>query len=198
MKNTSTCNYEWNSWTSIIPIQTYWKRRVGYLTKSLLGNPESILDVGCGSSRTISLFHCSRMGVDGSKEKLDYLKSRTNIDTCQADLELGIPLDNEYDAIICNNVLEHLVHFENILDDISRLLIVKGRTIITVPNYTKSHRVRLLEWIYNKFMPWGFGYDHVVKFTEESLDSLCKSRGLKLVTRKAVITDMVCLYEKCS
>jgi len=65
-------DYEWNAWYRGNPLQKWWKRRIGYLTKEFLGSPSTLLDVGCGSSPVINLFHCERFGIDRSKEKLDF------------------------------------------------------------------------------------------------------------------------------
>ena len=190
-------DYEWNAWYRGNPLQKYWKRKIGFITKEFLGNPSSLLDVGCGSSPVINLFHCTRVGLDLSQEKLDFIGRYSDALFLQCDLSgPGMPTFTEsFEAVVCNNVLEHSEDPERVVEDISRRLVVGGTVVVTVPNMANP-LTRVVEWIYGKLMPGGYAKEHICKFTPRSLDELCRKFGLKLLKRKAVFTDMVCLYEK--
>ncbi len=189
-------SYEWFSWYKGNLLQKYWKRKIGSLTKQFLGDPRKVLDVGSGSSPAINLFRCEKWAVDGSREKLDFLSKYSSLaGTLQCNLEFGLPLTGNYDAVICNNVLEHLQHPEEVVEGISRNLSMGGRVVLTVPNVSNPF-TGVVEWVYGKVMPNGYADEHCFQFTPKSLEELCSRHSLKLVDRKSVFTDMVCLYQK--
>ena len=195
LKSSRDFDYEWYSWNTGSFIQKYWKRKISYLTKDMLGEPNSVLDIGCGSSPTLSLFMGKKTGVDVSPEKLECLSKHTPMTTYCLDLERGMDIRGDFDAVICNNVLEHLANSEKVVMDISETLRPGSKVVLTVPNYSNVS-VRLLEWAYGKFMPNSYAVYHISRFNQESLDSLCGKYKLRLITRKPVLTDMVCLYQK--
>jgi len=190
-------NYEWDAWYRGNPLQKFWKRKIGDTTKEFLGSPDSLLDVGCGSSPVINLFHCTRVGLDVSQKKLDFISKYSSATFLQSDFNgSGMPTFTEgFEAIICNNNLEHLGNPERVVEDISKRLLEGGKVVITVPSMGRG-LTRLVEWLYERVMPGGYAAEHCFKFTTRSLDELCGKYGLKLVSRKSVFTDMVCLYVK--
>lgn len=190
-------DYEWNAWYRGNPLQKYWKRKIGFITKEFLGNPNSLLDVGCGSSPVINLFHCTRVGLDMRQKKLDFIGRYSDGMFLQCDLNgSGMPTFTEdFEAVVCNNVLEHSEDPERVVGDISRRLVKGGKVVLTVPNMANP-LTGFVEWMYGKLMPKGYAKEHVTRFTPRSLEALCKRFGLDLVKRKAVLTDMVCLYRK--
>lgn len=193
------CDYEWKSWYKGNPLQKWWKHRIGSLTKEYLGNPGSLLDVGCGSSPVINLFHCTRIGIDRDQKKLDFIGRYSGAEFLQYDLDVDTNLNpvwgQYFDAVICNNFLEHIHNPEGVVGSISRVLKPGGKAVLTVPN-SGNPFTEVVEWLYGKMMPGGYQVEHCCKFTPRYLDKLCRGQGLGLVKRKAVFTDMVCLYEK--
>ena len=188
-------DYEWNAWYSGNFLQKYWKRKIGSITKGFLGNPKVLLDVGCGSSPVINLFHCTRIGLEGNPGKIDFISKYSSAEFYQRDLGKGLGIEESLEAVICNNVLEHLQSPVKVIKDIGRLLEVGGLVVLTVPNCANP-MTRITEWIYGKVMPGGYAKEHIAEFTSKSLDELCGEYGLKLVERKSVFTDMVCLYRR--
>jgi len=194
-KSSEEGDYEWNAWYRGNPIQKWWKRRIGYLTKELLGDPESLLDIGCGSSPVINLFTGRRSGLEGSLAKVSFIRQHSTAIFIVGDLDGQFKVNSSFEAVICNNVLEHLEKPEKVVEGIGRVLVPGGLVVITVPN-VDNPATKLIEWLYGKIMPGGYAEDHVYEFTPSSLDELCSRHKLDLVTRKLVATDMVCLYKK--
>jgi len=194
-KSSDEEDYEWNAWYRGNPVQKWWKRRIGYLTKELLGNPKSLLDIGCGSSPVINLFDGFRLGLERSLDKVNFIRRHSTAVFIAWNLDNGLRIDSMYEAIICNNVLEHLKSPEDLVRGLERVLAPEGQVVITVPN-TKNPLTKWIEKLYSILMPGGYADEHISKLTPEGLDSLCKTYGLTLVARRSVATDMVCLYKK--
>ena len=104
-------------------------------------------------------------------------------------------MEGSVEAVFCNNVLEHLHKPDKLVEDIGRLLKTGGQVVFTVPNMANP-LTRIVEWLYGKVMSGGYAKEHIFRFTPGSLDELCGKFGLGLVKRKAVFTDMVCLYKR--
>ncbi len=99
-----------------------------------------VLDVGCGNGN-ISMFLGSLgfevLGIDVSEKAINKAKQLNNLPNVKFKAvsaeELSL-LDTKYDAIICSEVLEHLVTPEDTLSAISKILKKDGLLFVTVPN----------------------------------------------------------------
>lgn len=98
------------------------------LAKNLKGK---VLDVGCGIGDFLN-FKKDTVGVDINKDNIDYcIKNGLN---AKLMVEDKIPFQNSsFDSIILDNVLEHILDPENLLNEINRVLGDEGRLIIGVP-----------------------------------------------------------------
>ncbi len=97
-----------------------------------------ILEVGCGGGHVLRLFPDSELtGVDVSGVMLE--KAKRNLAGLKATLLKGELADHSFgdqsfDAIICTEVLEHVVEPEAILAEMQRLLRPAGGLVVTFPN----------------------------------------------------------------
>jgi len=114
------------------------RRLVCIRRMAAVGPGDRVLEVGCGGGHVLRMFpECELTGVDVSGRMLE--KARRNLRECRVELhkgelhELDLPHE-QYDAVICTEVLEHAVDPEGILDDIQPLLRPGGRAVITFPN----------------------------------------------------------------
>ena len=194
-KSSDEEDYEWHAWYNGNPIQRWWKRKIGHLVKDMLGSPEDLLDVGCGSSPVINLFGSYRLGLEGSRDKIRFMREHSSATFEKVDLEEGFSLDGSYDGVICSNVLEHLQSPEKVVKSIGKHLSVGGHAVITVPDMAHP-LTRFIEWIYGKLMPGGYANNHVFTFTPGSLDAMFSKVGLTRVDLQHVMTDMVVKYQK--
>lgn len=102
--------------------------------------PRRLLDVGCGSGYLAKLLKARVPGlvihgVDVSGVALE--RARAHVDQVwQVDLDKAdIPLPSEqYDAVTCVEVLEHLYDPDHALREIARVLSPLGHAVVTVPN----------------------------------------------------------------
>ncbi len=100
-----------------------------------------VLDVGCGLSPYRSLLDSKLtryVGIDIS----DSAKFDTaNPEVVSFDGE-HIPFpDNHFDAVICTEVLEHVANFQQLIDEIHRVMKDGAAAIVTVPWSARFHYV---------------------------------------------------------
>jgi len=114
------------------------KRKIVFNWLVDLQHQHKILDVGCGTG--INLIYLKRranfvIGIDSSKEAIDFCKLRGHKTLCQADI-LSLPLkDNSIDIILALDVLEHIDNDELAISELHRVLKPKGKLFITVPAF---------------------------------------------------------------
>ncbi len=193
-------DYEWNAWYHGSPVQKIWKRWIGRVTKRFLGKPESVVELGCGSSPLLNYMpSTTKYGFDLSVGKIEFLERHSDATLLVSDLETGRFVDRlgsfSVEAVICNNVLEHLSSPDIVVEGISDILTRKGVAVITVPD-SDHPLTSLVEWLYGKLMPGGYAEDHITKFSLDSLQSLCLRSGLQYVSHERVFTDVVVKFRK--
>lgn len=99
-----------------------------------------VLDIGCGNGN-ISMFlgrlGYNVLGIDVSEKainKAQQLNDLRNVSFKTVSAEELSQMEVQYDAIICSEVLEHLISPEIILHAISKILKDDGILFVTVPN----------------------------------------------------------------
>jgi ubiquinone/menaquinone biosynthesis C-methylase UbiE len=103
-------------------------QEVRAFSKGVTGN---ILDLGCGDKPYSVLFRNSEyIG-------LDYENSAHESRNLSADIfydGIKIPFENDYfDALLCTEVLTHVIDYSNIISEIHRVLKPGGTALITLP-----------------------------------------------------------------
>jgi len=111
------------------------------LRRFLPGVRGRVLDVGCGQSPYRFLLDPASteyVGVDIlDADKFDY----DNPEIVPFDGEhLPFP-DDHFDAVICTEVLEHVLHFQNLVDEMYRVMRNGAEAIVTVPWSARYHYV---------------------------------------------------------
>lgn len=161
---------------------------------SLIPTPQTICDIGCGNGVfTIDLKRrlkgCNLTGVDGSAYALQQAQNvgfdeLHLVNDFSADI---LPLkDNSFDLVICKDVLEHLLHPEQLVSEISRVLKEEGKALIHVPNhFTLLGRVRLL--MTNNIDPFDYfpnakrwEFPHIRFYNHASMVELLKMHNLNV------------------
>ncbi len=169
---------------------------------------QSILDVGCGDGRFTKVFasacHCNNIvGIDVSKR----LAKRANslFPAFVATSDSGLPFrDEEFDGILCSELIEHLFDPDRLLTEIFRVLASDGVLFLTTPNLASwinriclllgfqphysevslRHNVgKLYGGIAAKTSDTAIG-GHLRLFVPRSLDSLLRIYGFQVVERK--------------
>jgi len=84
-------------------------------------------------------------------------------------------LSDNYDLILCQEVLEHLAFAEDILESLVKHLAPQGRVVITVPTKRSEQWLKRINPDYMKNDPFG----HVREFDEAGLRKLLQGAGLQ-------------------
>lgn len=115
------------------------RRRLRAIRRLIAPRPgERLLEVGCGGGHVLRLFpECSLTGVDVSGEMI--ARAHRNLSGIPVTLHKGELRDLElesgsFDAVVCSEVLEHVVDPQEVLSQIHRLLPHEGRVVVTLPN----------------------------------------------------------------
>lgn len=127
-----------------------------------------LLDLGCGNVPLYGIYkdlvdQVTCADWENTVHKNQYLDH-------QIDLNARIPLESElFDTILMSDVLEHIRNPELLMGEVSRLLRVNGKLILTVP---------FLYWLHE------CPYDYF-RYTEHALRSFCEHQELKVLELKA-------------
>lgn len=118
-------------------------KRLNFITNNLkdkLPKGSVVLDVGCGNgviSRSLGKLGYNVLGIDVSEKAIDkarQLNTHPNVNFKLLSAEQLVAEGKQYDAVICSEVLEHLVHPESLLKTLKQSLSDQGILIVTVPN----------------------------------------------------------------
>jgi len=95
---------------------------------------KSILDIGCGTGTELSVLkkYGRVTALDFDQATLDLIKQQ-GIQTILADIEKFSLPQNNYDAVCCFDLLEHLTDDQKVLNNIFHSLKNNGYLIFTVP-----------------------------------------------------------------
>lgn len=116
-----------------------------------------VIDIGCGDGQKTIKFKkkvgCKQIwGLDGVSKRLEAAKRRGVDATVNADLEKTWPLKNaEFDIVISNQVIEHIVDIDHYISEIYRILKPNGFAIISTENLSSWHNIFALILGYQDF-----------------------------------------------
>jgi 2-polyprenyl-3-methyl-5-hydroxy-6-metoxy-1,4-benzoquinol methylase len=99
---------------------------------------ERILEVGCGGGHVLELFpECELVGVDVSEVMITKASNRLaslRVTLHEGDLATVALPAASFDAVICTEVLEHVVDPNSVLEAIVQVVKPGGRVVVTFPN----------------------------------------------------------------
>ncbi len=175
-------------------------RPLGYITTEddlTYGNPVSfvdrhvtkksrVLDVGCGVG-AISLHMANNgtsvVGVDISENAISAAREdaeRFGLDnaTFLAGNATDLEFDEEFDVVVCFDVLEHIEDDHLLLRNFNRFLRPDGKLLLRAPSDTAPmHKLRL-------FLRQHDGFDrqagHLRRYSIDSIESLLETAGFRL------------------
>jgi SAM-dependent methyltransferase len=148
-------------------------RAVEALAPELRGR---VLDVGCGSRPYERLVAASEyVGLE--------LDTPENRRTKKADLYYDgrkLPFDDaSFDAVICNQVLEHVFEADSFAGELARVLRPRGRLLLTVPFVWDEHE-----------QPHDFG-----RYSSFGLAALLSRNGLRVLRQEKTAGDVRALFQ---
>lgn len=134
-----------------------------------------VLDVGCGQKPYQSLFRSTEyIGLDVEVSGHDHTNELIDI---YYDGEI-FPLENQnFDSVVCNQVLEHVASPATTLSEIYRVLKPQGYVLLTVPFLAEEH-----EQPFDFYRYSSFGMAHLLKTNNfEIVKSVKLNRNIALV-----------------
>jgi SAM-dependent methyltransferase len=163
------------------------------------GSEKTLVDLGCGpgiKSLTLALTGAQVIGFDTRESSIRHAQENTRQIQAQypqktfrsqffcKDIEQGIPeiSDSSVDFVLFVEVIEHLVHYHDVLTEIRRILKPDGRVFITTPNKTFHHKDHD-EHVYGEK-----AYGHVREFDLEELVIAVEQAGLAILYKGYVNT----------
>ena len=98
-----------------------------------------VLDIGCGTGELITIplgsLGVSVLGIDTHLPSIEYARKKNTFDNVQFEcISLDELAGQQFDFIICSEVLEHLSEPIKMLKLIKKMLKYNGVCIITIPN----------------------------------------------------------------
>jgi dolichol-phosphate mannosyltransferase len=172
-----SADYDERGFYSIIPIQRYWHRRRHQINVMWARGAERILDAGCGSSMTIQSLNRA-VGMDFNLGKLRFLR-RYGMPLVRGSA-FALPfLDQTFDCVVSQEVIEHLPYDEVIFAEMRRVLKPGGRLILGTPDYA-TWLWRTIEPIYGFLMPGGYKDEHITHFTRKQLTEIITRHGFAI------------------
>jgi len=177
--------------------ENYWKIRGGTeycpryeIFSKWIGDDASVLDIGCGDSYFGEYLvekkkNIKYLGCDISEEALKMAKQR-NLDVIILDAAKGELIafkDNEFDFVVMSELIEHVVHSEDILKEAAR--IAKKGVLVSTPNV--AHIRSRAALLFGRFpKQWGIApWEHLRYWSAIDFVEIIKSVGLNLKELKA-------------
>lgn len=174
--------------------QNYYNQERHEMLKYLPKYQLKLIDLGCGSGGFIRSILSHRneysdeiwlIEPDTSSFKNTpsvFKKFNSNIES-----KIGELPDNYFNVIILNDVLEHLLWPEKILEELKSKLSDNGRFVISLPNFNF--------WLtFKNILKGEFEYEefgvmdetHFRFFTKKSIIKMCKRRSLRIIEMEGI------------
>ena len=135
-----------------------------------------LLDVGCGSQPYRRLFNVSRyVGLDIESERARSLKKADDF----YDGNRFPYHDDTFDAVLCNQVLEHVFNPDDFVREICRVLKTDGKLLLTVPFVWDEHE-----------QPYDFA-----RYSSFGLKALLERNGLRVLDQRKLLADASIIFQ---
>jgi len=129
-----------------------------------------VLDIGCATAFGLSLFKSRGwdvLGVDPSQKCVELSEKYYDVRVIRGFFDPDLlQKEKPFDLIILCHVVEHLVHPDQVIKNLSNLLSDRGLVYIEVPNLLKPHAPKCY-----------FSFEHVNFFTPTSLTNIMGVNG---------------------
>lgn len=149
---------------------------------SILPKVNSVLDVGCGTGELMNSMQkqgIKTFGVDISSIALKEAQ-KNNLQVKKVDLDEPLPFkSNEFEAVICNQVLMHVFDPSFVISEMKR--VSKKYVLINVPNHL-YWRFRIQIFFGKLPAVLGSKVAHIRLFNKEKIKSILQENNLKIIS----------------
>ncbi len=153
------------------PFSHYMIRRL----YPFINNSSNALDVGCGFGDVLirlSLLGLSCHGVEPDMGARSALLGSEHIDTIYNSMS-DIPLENKYDVIILNDVIEHLLDVDSFL----KAVLAHASESCIIAIWTPNSKFKSLT---NRLIQYEIDYEHLQYFSSETFSYLAAKYGCQI------------------
>jgi len=188
-------DYDWVKATdTTVGLESYLHRYRSRRMESLMqryGKGDRYLDVGCGTGLILRRMPAGAVGIDLNPRHLERAaKHAPHAHVQSADAEKLPFADGQFSTVICTEVLEHLVHPEDAVAGIHRVLESGGRFIGSTPRHALLWRFRFLSSTHFHNEPFHN------EFEEAELRELLKPVKILLLEKKFFRSTFFFVCEK--
>lgn len=135
-----------------------------------------LLDVGCGSKPYRSLFKVAEyVGLDIDNP---ITRQRDMADVFYSGQDFPFE-PRSFDAVLCNQVLEHVFNPEEFVAEIERVLKPGGKLLLTVPFVWDEHE-----------QPWDYA-----RYSSFGLKALLEKKGFRIISHRKLRADASVLFQ---
>lgn len=194
-RSVEAADYDSRAYYSLVYPQRYWQqKRFKIVAEMLDGQKDSILDVGCGSSKIIQ-FLPGAVGLDYGIGKLRFLR-RIHSQLVHGSI-FGLPFaDESFDTVICSQVIEHIPDTEGAVGELLRVLRPGGRLILGTPDYA-GWQWPTIEWIYARVITGGYAEEHITHLTRDGMVEMVDQLGADYLGEDFILkAEWVGLFQK--
>lgn len=142
---------------------------------------KKVLDIGCASGYLASFLKekgCLVDGIDYDDKYIQEAKKHCNAKVLDISKE---NIEGRYDVVIMGDILEHLVHPDEVLLKLKYNLSDNGYIIISLPNIVNIYpRLKILCGMFDYEEKGIFDRTHLKFFTRKSLKEMLKNTGYKI------------------
>lgn len=143
---------------------------------------KKLFDIGFGFAQALIYFNNKGLKVSGLEPSLEgyqYAKSK-GLNVYNAEIENFQEINDKFDIVFLNNVLEHLRKPADTLNRIKEELLLKnGLLVIDVPNDFNDFQI-IADQEYNLDQWWVYPPNHINYFSHDSLKKLLENCGYKI------------------
>lgn len=157
--------------------------RKRFILKQIENFHGSLLDIGCNKGVYLREYKKGvAVGVDISwnvlkKARKELVNGRLILGDAE---DLGFIKDESFHNALCSEVLEHVLHPDRVMKEISRVLKPGGRALITTPNYKGQKPGWVDTGILREYGVQKQRYFHTA-FTPQELEKLAEGSNLRVI-----------------
>jgi dolichol-phosphate mannosyltransferase len=162
----ASADYDARASETLMLPQRYWQLQRFKHIRKLIPRDSKCLDVGCGSSKIISVLPPGSIALDILMRKLRYSRRYNKILLNGSAMALPIGT-GVIQCVICSEVIEHIPR-GSILSELDRVLHPGGLLVLGTPDYSKWEWV-YIEKLYKLILPQAYADEHVTHYTYKEL-----------------------------
>jgi len=181
MDTESDAEFFGNNFLKILHRKLVISPEIRKVKKYLASNSATVLDIGCGTGWTTSIWKengFQPVGLESSQARAEIAQKRYGIPTELQHIENYQPSE-KFDVAIMRHLLEHIEHPARVLEKVRGFLKDDGLIVVVIPNINSIGRFifeEKWEWV----LPW-----HLHFYTPKTLSALLEKCGY----------EKICVYQ---